>query len=80
MKYPDRNATKIVFLPITTKIDEADASTTYVGEAEIKTQTSTAEWRIKKISVSGNVTTISWADGDSNFNNIWDDRATLTYL
>ena len=63
----------------TTKIDAADANTTYIGKAKFGLATSVARWQIKKISISGNVTTISWANGDDDFNQIWDNRASLTY-
>lgn len=63
----------------TTKVDEPDASTTYVGNAQLGTAASSAGWQIQKVSVSGNVTTISWADGVDSFTKIWDNRATYTY-
>lgn len=62
-----------------TLIDEVDANTTYVGYAKLGTATSAASWKILKISVSGTVTTTTYADGDDLFNNIWDDRASLSY-
>lgn len=61
------------------KVDEPNSSTTYVGWAAPGTATSAASWRIQKIAVSGTVTTITWADGDQSFDNIWDNRASLTY-
>lgn len=52
----------------------------YVGEALPGSATSSAVWRIKKITWSGsNATRIEWADGDTKMNNIWDDYATLIY-
>jgi len=61
------------------QVDEASASVTYQGWATIGSSTASAVWRIRKISKSGNVTSITWADSDSSFNNIWDNRASLTY-
>ena len=50
----------------------------YVGEASIGTATSAASWRIKKVdSTSGTI--ITWADGNASFDNIWDNRTSLTY-
>ena len=63
----------------TTKVDEVDANTTYIGEATPGTATSEAKWRIKKISVSGTVTSISWAGGSRSFDQIWDNRLSLSY-
>lgn len=62
-----------------TKFDEASATITYVGQTEIGTATSAAAWSIKRLSVNGNVTSIEWADGTSSFNQIWDNRASLSY-
>jgi len=61
-------------------VDEADSSTTYVGKASPGTSTVAASWQISKISVSGTVTTIAFADGNLLFDNVWGDRVTLTYL
>ncbi len=62
----------------TTRIDEADATTTYIGTADPGTAESAASWQVKKI-VSTNPTSIKFADGTSAFDNVWDDRASLTY-
>lgn len=49
----------------------------YIGEAAIGTATSAAAWRIKKVdSTSGII--IQWA-GTGAFDQIWDNRASLTY-
>lgn len=62
-----------------TKIDSADANTTYIGEAKIGSSESSAVWQITKILKSGNVTSILSANSNLRFNNAWTDRATLTY-
>lgn len=54
-------------------------SYTYVGEALPGTGESEAKWRIKRIEEVGDDFNILWADGDADFNNIWDDRETFTY-
>jgi len=52
----------------------------YVGLAEAGTQTSEAKWQIKKLVYSGgNLVQVLFADGDTNFDNIWDNRASLSY-
>lgn len=61
------------------RIDEVDANTTYLGIAQIGSSESAAVWQIKKIVVSGTVTSILWADGNDNFDNSWSNRATLSY-
>lgn len=63
----------------TVMIDEASSSVTYVGKATAGTSTSSASWSISKITLSGSVTAVQWADGDPAATNIWDDRASLSY-
>lgn len=63
-----------------TVIDDASASVTYIGEALPGADLSLSLWRIKKLTETGSVTVIEWADGNGNFDNIWDNRASLTYL
>jgi len=60
-------------------IDEVDADTTYQCQADPGCLTSEAKWRIRKTLKVGTVTTISWADGNTEFDNIADNRAILTY-
>lgn len=60
------------------RIDEV-GSTTYVGEALPGTLTSAASWRIKRLTETGPDLTIQFADGNSSFDNIWDNRLALSY-
>lgn len=62
----------------TTRIDVV-GTVTYIGEANPGTTAATAAWRIKRISESGQDAVVEWADGDDAFDNVWDDRAILTY-
>lgn len=62
-----------------TMIDEASSTVTYIGKAAAGGSLSSAIWQIKRLSVSGNVTTIDHADGNTNYDNIWDNRASLSY-
>ena len=52
---------------------------TYIGRAAPGSLGSAAVWQVQKITVSGTETLIKQADGNDKFDNIWDDRATLTY-
>lgn len=61
------------------KIDTNADGNTYYGGADASSATSAAVWQIERKSVSGTVTTWQWADGDTEFNNVWDNRTTLTY-
>lgn len=62
-----------------TRIDEASATVTYIGKADPGTATSASSWQVSKVSVSGTVTLTQFADGDSSFDNVWDNRASLSY-
>lgn len=64
--------------PYAIRVDEASAVVTYVGEADPGTATSAASWRVKKIDTTSG-TTVTWADGNASFDNIYDNRASLTY-
>lgn len=58
------------------EVDEG-ATYTYVGFAAPGTATSSASWRIKRIvNASG---ADRYADGNGNFDNIWDNRESLSY-
>lgn len=65
--------------PLLTKIDEVSKATTYIAKAELGTATSAALWQALRISVVGKVTTVEYADGNELFDNIWDNRASLSY-
>lgn len=64
----------------TKHVDYVSASVTYIGEATPGTADSSALWRIKKITTTGEDIDIMFADGNANFDNVWDDRASLTYI
>lgn len=55
------------------------ANTIYVGYAAIGSAESGSVWKIFKILDSSGNLTITYADGDAEFDNIWDNRASLTY-
>lgn len=65
--------------PTAERIDVASATVTYIGEAVVGTLGSAAAWRIQRVTVSGTVTSIEWADGNVNDDNVWDNRASLSY-
>lgn len=61
----------------TRKIDQVNPSLAYIGESASGGSTSSAIWRIRREITQGQVTTISYAA--TQFNQIWDNRASLTY-
>ena len=60
--------------------DAATPTFAYLGKAVAGTVTSAATWQIQKLTfgLDGDVT-VTWADGNVQFDNIWDNRASLTY-
>ena len=65
-------------------VDEADAKTTYYGYAPLGTPTSKALWKIIKVTKTNaaspyGVVTTAYAEGNMDYDNIWDNRAALTY-
>lgn len=61
------------------RVDEVSSTLTYVGDAAIGVSESSAAWRIKRLQTTGSVLKIMWADGNEFYDNVWADRASLTY-
>ena len=52
----------------------------YLGRAVPGSAKGDAVWQISKFIYSGsNLTDVQWADGDQNYDNVWDNRASLSY-
>jgi len=74
------NVVKIWDGALTTLVDATGVGgITYIGEAIPGTATSTAGWRVQKITAVGTLTTMQFAAGGSKFDQIWDNRASLSY-
>jgi hypothetical protein len=65
------------FTSYATRIAES-GNYTYVGKAAAGTATSAASWQIMRVD-EGSGVIIQFADGDTDFNNIWDNYTTLIY-
>ena len=65
-------------LPMAQKITVA-TTTTYIGWAVPGSAQSAAVWQCCKIAVSGGTTTVTWADGNGDFDNVATDLTALTY-
>lgn len=61
------------------KFDGSDSTVQYIGETNFNTATHSPTWRISRLTFSGSSFTLDWADGNDNFDNVWDDRASLSY-
>jgi len=61
-----------------TLIDDAGANT-YIGIGSVPSDSADPVWKIKRINEVGAATIVSWADGSTNFDKVWDDRLTYNY-
>jgi len=61
------------------EVDFVGTTTVYIGEAQPGTATSSAAWRVKRTVFTGDDSETLFADGNTNFDNIWNNRASLSY-
>lgn len=66
-------------LPRKVIYEEVDVTLAYLGLASPGDATSAAKWMIQRLATDGQDVTITFADGNGEFDNIWDDRASLSY-
>ena len=59
-------------------VNSSDNLISYLGRAAPGTATSAASWQIRKIDENSG-TIITYADGDADFDNVWDNRESLSY-
>jgi hypothetical protein len=62
-----------------TRREEAVDGTIYYGEATTGSLPSNEVWRIYRVTVVDGVEIKEYADGDTNFDNSWNARASLSY-
>lgn len=62
------------------RLNTSNSSVAYQGWADPGTSQSTSLWRIRRITSDNDDVYIDWADGNSNFDNSWANRQTLTYV
>mgnify|MGYP001577280341 CR=1 FL=1 len=64
-----------------TRWDYASTTIRYQGHASPGTATSAARWRIKRFTFDsqGRHTATEFAGGSGEYNQIWDDRASLSF-
>lgn len=67
--------------PGTLITDVVSSTVMYLGKAACGADTSQAVWQVLKLitDTNGGIT-ISYADGDPHYDNIWTNRASLTYI
>ena len=61
------------------RLDQADSNTLYIGESPTGSAEANSVWRIRKFITAGTVSSFLWADGNQQFDNIWNNRTSLTY-
>jgi hypothetical protein len=65
---------------LTVRLDEVSDTLFYVGKALIGKVNSDANWLIIRYTKVGNVLMSEYANGSEAFNQVWNNRASLTYL
>jgi hypothetical protein len=77
------NATKVAVTDESTiyfvAVDEVNKNLSYIGKSVIGSSQAGAVWQISRLQTTGTVTLLQYADGDNSFDNIWNNRASLTY-
>ena len=69
-----------IAMPEYDRLIDTEGDYKYIGEADPGTATSATGWRIKRANFkAGDDTDITWGDGSSEFNKIWDDRTGYAY-
>jgi hypothetical protein len=62
-------------------LKDVNGSTTYYGYAlSLGANQSAAVWKIRREVTTATVTVATYADGDGNYDNVWTNRASLTYM
>ena len=61
------------------QVDATDPDNIYLGYAALGTATSSPAWFMQKIVVNGELISTLTANGSDKYNNIWNDRASLSY-
>ena len=63
-----------------TKIDTTSTTDNiYIGKAAIGSSGASAVWQIKKLNTATLALDKTWADGNDDFDNSWDNRVSITY-
>jgi len=66
--------------PVAKRYDQVDDTLAYLGDADVGSSESSSVWRIQRLEfTAGGSVTITFADGNDNFDNNWTNRASLSY-
>lgn len=59
---------------------KASSTISYVGKAATSSATSAAVWQVSRLTSDGaGGVVLEYADGNASYDNIWDNRASLSY-
>lgn len=61
------------------RVDYISDALSYAGKAVPGSLTSDSVWQVQKIVSTNDDVEVTWADGNGNFDNVWDDRLSLIY-
>ena len=64
---------------VATRIDDVGGGVSYVGRAKPGTATSDPKWQIRRVTITAPDSVVEWADGNNDYDNVWDDRLALSY-
>ena len=65
---------------LTVRLDQVSDTLFYVGKALIGKVDADANWLIIRYTQTGSILKSEYANGSEAFDQVWDDRATLTYV
>jgi hypothetical protein len=65
---------------LTVRLDQVSDTLFYVGKALIGSIDSDTTWQIVRYTQTGTILKSEYANGSEEFNRVWDDRTTLTYI
>jgi hypothetical protein len=66
--------------PRATRLDIASSTLYYIGVALVGATPASATWQVRRLTFDGSGgVVIEWADGNTSYDNVWDNRASLSY-
>jgi hypothetical protein len=59
-------------------VDSGTSTTLYLASAKVASDTSDPVWQIQRFTTASGVQN-TWADGNAAYDNVWDNRESLSY-
>ena len=60
-------------------VDMATPTVTYFGYAKLGVRQNDAKWKIVRKTINLTITITEYADGNMEYDNVWNDRTSLNY-